>query len=154
MYHELRKRGTRLVAGLLNPWGYIDLVRGLLGEYRYLVVMKRLAALVLLGVFALPIAGNADGYGRYPHYRRHVHWRQVHPFYDAEYISAVQHLDTEVDDTTSLVPPMRSAIRPMVGAGWAMNSFPHGGARGGRAFAYARPDPVDIDRGFDPVPRV
>ena len=92
MYHELRKRGTRLVAGLLNPWGYIDLVRGLLGEYRYLVVMKRLAALVLLGVFALPIAGNADGYGRYPHYRRHVHWRHGHPFYDAEYISAVQHL--------------------------------------------------------------
>jgi hypothetical protein len=63
-------------------------------------------------------------------------------------------LDTEVDDTTLLGPPMRSVIRPMVDAGWAMSSFPHGGARDGRAFAYARPDPVDIDRGFDQVSRV
>jgi hypothetical protein len=62
--------------------------------------------------------------------------------------------DTEVDDTTLLVPPMRSAIRLMVGAGWAMNSFPHTGVRDGRAFAFAPQDPVDIDLGFDQVPRV
>jgi hypothetical protein len=53
--------------------------------------------------------------------------------------------DIEVDDTTLLVLPMRSAIRLMVGAGWAMNSFPHGGARDGGAFAYVRRDPVGIN---------
>jgi hypothetical protein len=62
--------------------------------------------------------------------------------------------DIEVDDTTLLVPPMRSATRPMGDAGWAMNSSPHAGARGGRVFAYVRPDPVDINRGLDQVPRV
>ena len=62
--------------------------------------------------------------------------------------------DIEVDDTTLLVPRMRSAIRPMVGAGWAMNSFPRAGARDGRAFAYVRRDPVGINRGLDQVPRV
>ena len=62
--------------------------------------------------------------------------------------------DIEVDDTTLLVPPMRSAIRRIVGAGWAMNSFPRVGAGDGRAFACVRPDLVDIDRGFDQVPRV
>ena len=62
--------------------------------------------------------------------------------------------DIEVDDMTLLVPPMRSAIRLMVGAVWAMNSFPHGGAGDGRAFAYVRRDPVGINRGFDQVPRV
>src|SRR6476646_72753 len=62
--------------------------------------------------------------------------------------------DTEVDDTTLLVPPMRSVTRPMGDAGWATNSSPHAGARGGRTFAYVRPDLVDINRGFDQVPRV
>jgi hypothetical protein len=62
--------------------------------------------------------------------------------------------DIEVDDTTLLVPPMRSATRPMGDAGSATNSFPHAGARGGRAFAYVRPDLVDINRGLDQVPRV
>jgi hypothetical protein len=54
--------------------------------------MKRLAAFVLLGVFMLPVTGSADGYGRHTYYRRHVHARHAHPFYDAAYISGVQHL--------------------------------------------------------------
>jgi hypothetical protein len=58
------------------------------------------------------------------------------------------------DHTTSLVPPMRSAIRPMVDAGWAMNSFPRTGEPDGRVFAFAPQDQVDIDQTFDQVPRV
>jgi hypothetical protein len=54
--------------------------------------MKRLAAFMLLGLFALPAPGNADGYGRYPHHRRYVHSRHSHPFYDAAYIGAVRQL--------------------------------------------------------------
>ena len=62
--------------------------------------------------------------------------------------------DIEVDDTTLLVPPMRSATRPMGDAGWAMNLFPRAEAQDGRAFGYVRPDLVDINRGLDLVLRV
>ena len=69
-----------------------DCARGSLAEDRYLVTMKPLAALGLVGVLLLPVAGNADGYGRHTYSRRHVHWHHAGPFYDAAYISAVQHL--------------------------------------------------------------
>jgi hypothetical protein len=49
--------------------------------------MKRLAAFALAGMCLLPVAANADGYARHTYHRRHGG-----PFYDAAYISAVQHL--------------------------------------------------------------